>query len=55
MGRAQSDSEFVETAFTIEEVVEVNPSENLGDDARACAFLETARQPPANSGPSQSS
>lgn len=41
MSTALSDSEFVETAFSAEEVESAASSESLGAKERRCAFLET--------------
>lgn len=54
MNRAQSDSEFLETAFATEDVVEATSSRS-GADALACAFLDKARQQPERLGSSQDS
>lgn len=55
MKRAQSDSEFVETAFATEDVVEATPAQTAGADALACAFLDRAWPQPERQGSNQDS
>ncbi len=55
MNRAQSDTEFVETAFTTEEAMEVVSTEIFGDDATTCAFLEKDQPPSERRGSRQPS
>ena len=43
MSNSQSNSEFVETAFTAEEVGNVESTQDHEVGAEACAFLEIGR------------
>lgn len=45
MSISQSNSEFVETAFTAEEVGNVETTRDPEEGAEACAFLDGAQQP----------
>jgi hypothetical protein len=45
MSNSQSNSEFVETAFTAEEVGNVESKQVTGDGGEACAFLGEVQQP----------
>lgn len=55
MSRAQGDSEFVETAFTAEEVGEAALPESSEAGGESCAFLKDGRQPPLPRNPMQQS
>lgn len=50
MNNSQSNSEFVETAFTAEEEGVPASTGATGDDGGACAFLEELEQPPQQCG-----
>jgi hypothetical protein len=45
MSNSQSNSEFVETAFTAEEVGNVESTQDPEVGAEACAFLDGVHQP----------
>lgn len=50
MNNSQSNSEFVETAFTAEEAGAPASTGATGDAGGACAFLEEVKQPPEQHG-----
>lgn len=45
MSNSQSNSEFVETAFTAEEVGNAESTQVPEDGGGACAFLDSVQQP----------
>lgn len=45
MSNSQSNSEFVETAFTAEEVEDVESKQVPGEGSEGCAFLNGVQQP----------
>ncbi|WP_394475148.1 hypothetical protein [Ralstonia mannitolilytica] len=45
MSDSQSNSEFVETAFTAEEVGNVGSTQVPDEDGESCAFLDGGLQP----------
>lgn len=55
MSRAQGDSEFVETAFTAEEVGEAALPKSPEAGVESCAFLEDGRPPSQPRNPMQQS
>lgn len=55
MSNPQSNSEFVETAFTAEEVGNVESTQDPGDGGEACAFLGGVQQPTQQPRKNQSS
>lgn len=55
MSNSQSNSEFVETAFTAEEVEDVELKQIRGDGDEVCAFLDGVHQPAQQPRKNQSS